>query len=108
MALPALGHVVVVQTDGFECVHRHIFRAERVVDLQKQQAPAGACLTVPGAGAEEVGQRKLVGVGQAQQTGQVSERLVLAAADHQRFDEIEGMPLLCRRKVEQQRHQKVA
>src|SRR2546428_658910 len=103
-----------------------IFATERVVDLEEHELPAGArlnlndqlqeitrdclleCLVIPGAFAEEIGQRELVGVRQARQSGQVSQRLVFAGADQQCLDKIERVPLLSRRKCEQQRQQEVA
>ena len=118
--------MIVVQCNRFEGAGRRIFGTESIVDPQKEQSPAGALLnladdaqekpgqrlldrrTLPGTGAEKIGQREFVGVRQPQQTRECAQGFVLAGADHQRFDTIECVAELRRRKADEQRSQKVA
>ena len=104
--------MIVVQCDRFEGTGRHILWTQAIVDPQEEPAPAGALLnlddglqekqgqgfldrcTLPGTGAKKIGGRKFVGMGQAQQTRERAQRLVLAGTDHERFDAIQRVTQL--------------
>ena len=118
--------MIVVQRNRFEGAGCHIFGTESIVDPQKEQAPAGALLnladdvqekqgqrfldrrTVPGTGAEKIGECEFVGMGQPQQARERAQGLVLAGTHQEGFDPIEGMVKLGRRKADEQGSQKVA
>jgi len=65
-------------------------------------------LAVPWTDAQEIGERKFVGVRQSQQARERRERLVLEGTDQQRLDYIQRMALLGGRKTDEQGQEKVA
>jgi len=101
--------MVVVKGDCFEGLRGDILGTERIVNAQKEQAPARALLnlgegaqeeqregalngcTLPGARAEKVGEGEMVGVGHTQQAREGTQGLVLAGANQERLDAIEGV-----------------
>lgn len=82
--LPALGDVIVMETDRFQRLGGDILATQRIVDAQEEQAPAAPFLDLsdrlqeetghrlahlgsrPGSGSKEVGEGEFVGMGQTE------------------------------------------